>query len=75
MSRQMSVAHIRFTCSMQNFLKKKLTTTARHATMVLMTMSKVPILPSGDRITSARLALSQQAAAPVDKTHGGGVLA
>ena len=40
-----------------------------------MDMTRVPGIPTGDSLTEARLALLQQAAAPVDKSAGGGVLA
>ena len=43
--------------------------------MVHMTERTAPMLPTGDRLTVSRLALFQQAAAPVDKSAGGGGLA
>ena len=55
------------------FPKKNLTNAAQHATMVHMTERTAPMLPTGDRTSVPRLALLQQAAAPVDKSAGGGL--
>ena len=43
--------------------------------MVHMTQRSEPMLTTGNSLAVPRLALSQQAADPVDKSAGGGVLA
>ena len=56
---------------MHNFFENDLTNTARHATMRDMKTTRARRLPTGDRTSVPRLALSQQAADPVDKSAGG----
>ena len=57
---------------MQKFFEKDLANAALHATMSDMKTTRARRLPIGDRLTVPRLALSQQAVAPVDKSAGGG---
>ena len=54
----------------KNISNKGLTNAAQHATMVHMTERTAPMLPTGDRTSVPRLALSQQAAASLDKSAG-----
>ena len=58
--------------SCKNFFEDDLTNAARHATIRDMKTTRARRLPTGDRTSVPRLALSQQAAAPVDKSAGGG---
>ena len=54
------------------FSTNGLTSSARHAKLSDMKTTRARRLPTGDRLTVPRLVSPQQAAAPVDKSAGGG---